>query len=138
MTGPTLFIAASAAICLVLGLIHLVYTFHGEKLDPFDQRLKARMQEVTLRLTRQTTVWKAWVGFNASHSLGAILFGWLYGYLAIAHPDVFFASPVLMITGLVFLLAFVVLGRLYWFSIPFRGLLAATALYVAGLVDWYF
>jgi hypothetical protein len=138
MTLPAILIAAGAAICLVLGLIHLVYTFHGNKLEPHDAHLKAAMQKGTPRITRQTTMWKAWVGFNASHSLGAILFGWLYGYLAIAHPDFFFASPVLMATGLVFLLAFVVLGRLYWFSVPFRGVLLATALYVAGLTDWYF
>jgi hypothetical protein len=138
MTIPTLLVAASAAICLVLGLIHLVYTFHGNKLEPYDAGVKAAMQKGNPRISRQTTMWKAWVGFNASHSLGAMLFGWLYAYLAIAHPDVFFASPVLMATGLVFLLAFVVLGRLYWFSIPFRGLLLAMALYIGGLADWYF
>ena len=26
-------------------------------------------------ITPQTTLWRAWIGFNASHSLAAILFG---------------------------------------------------------------
>ena len=26
---------------------------------------------------------KAWIGFNISHSLGALLFGVIYGYLAV-------------------------------------------------------
>ena len=30
-------------------------------------------------------MWRAWVGFNATHSLGLILFGALYGYLATRH-----------------------------------------------------
>ncbi len=28
------------------------------------------MQQVSPVITRQTTMWKAWVGFNASHSYG--------------------------------------------------------------------
>ena len=28
-------------------------------------------------------MWRAWVGFNATHGFGLILFGALYGYLAI-------------------------------------------------------
>ena len=78
-----LLIAGSAAIIMLLGLIHLLYTFYGPKLLPRDRDLKARMQEVSLVITRETTMWKAWVGFNASHSYGAILFGAVYGYLSL-------------------------------------------------------
>jgi hypothetical protein len=35
-------------------------------------------------------MWKAWVGFNASHSYGAILFGLVYGYLASMSSEVVF------------------------------------------------
>ncbi|MEO5670843.1 MAG: hypothetical protein ABIR26_09160 [Ramlibacter sp.] len=128
------FIAAAAAILLVLGLVHLVYTFAGAKFDPRDPALKLRMQEVSPVITRETTMWRTWIGFNASHSFGAILFGWLYGYFALAHRDFFFQSPFLILTGLVLLAGYVVLGRLYWFSIPFRGIVLATVLYVLGLV----
>jgi hypothetical protein len=71
-------IAGSAAIMMLLGFIHPLYTFHGPKLLPRDRDLKARMQEVSPVITRETTMWKAWVGFNASHSYGAILFGAVY------------------------------------------------------------
>jgi hypothetical protein len=36
--------------------------------------------------------------------------------------------------GLALLAGYAVLGRLYWFSVPFRGIVIATLLYAAGLV----
>ena len=128
------FIAAGAVIALVLGLIHLLYTYSGNKLHPRDEALKARMQEVSPVLTRDTTMWRTWIGFNASHSFGAIFFGLLYTYLPLTHARMFFESPFLLAVGLVLLAGYVVLGRLYWFSIPFRGVVTATVLYVLGLV----
>ena len=94
----------------------------------------ARMHEVSPNLTRQTTMWKAWIGFNASHSYGALLFGAVYGYLALIHGTFLFQSPFLLGLGLVFLLGLVALGKLYWFSVPLRGIVLATALYVAALL----
>ena len=130
----TALIAAGAAIVFVLGTLHLVYTFHGPKLLPRDRDLPAQMARSTLVLTRETTVWKAWIGFNASHSLGAILFGAVYGYLSLAHSAFLFQSTFLLSLGLVFLLGYTFLGKRYWFSVPFRGILLATALYVGALV----
>jgi hypothetical protein len=59
-------VVACAAILLLLGVIHLVYTFHGRMLHPRDPDLIARMKDVSLVLTRETTMWKAWIGFNAT------------------------------------------------------------------------
>jgi hypothetical protein len=132
--APSL-IAASATIIGALGLIHLLYTFRGNKLHPRDAALEARLKEVSPVLTRETTMWKAWVGFNASHSFGAILFGAVYGYLAIVSSAFLFQSRFLLLLGLLFLAAYVFLGKAYWFSIPFRGIVVATVLYVAGLAS---
>jgi len=128
------FIAAGAAIILVLGSLHLFYTFVGNKLEPRDEALKQRMQEVPPVITRQTTIWRMWIGFNASHSLCGILFGLIYAYLPLAHADIFFGSPFLIGVGLALLAGLVALGRLYWFSVPFRGIVAAAVLYSLGLV----
>jgi len=35
--------------------------------------------------------------------------------------------------GLLLLVGYAVLAKLYWFSVPFRGVLLSAALYVAGL-----
>jgi hypothetical protein len=127
------FIVASAAIVLALGSLHLLYTFHGPKLLPRDRSVRMQMEASALVITRETTVWKAWIGFNASHGLGAMLFGAVFADLAWAHADVLRASPLLLAIGAVVLLAYAWLGRRYWFSVPFRGLVLAAVLYGLGL-----
>jgi hypothetical protein len=73
-------------------------------------------------------MWKAWVGFNASHSCG---------YLALTNSEFLFESRFLCALGLLFLGGYVVLGKLYWFRVPFRGIVIATVCYIAGLlVAW--
>jgi hypothetical protein len=134
MSIPSILMAASAAIILLLGSFHLLYTFSGSKLHPRDPALIERMKEVSPVLTRQTTMWKAWIGFNASHSYGAQLFGLVYGYLALLHPDFLFKSTFLLALGFLLLAAYAVLGKNYWFKIPFRGVLLSLALYVAALL----
>ena len=130
----SMFIAASAAIILLLGLIHLFYTFYGSKLHPRDPEVKTKLMTVSPIISRETTMWRAWIGFNASHSYGAVLFGAVYGYLALAHSATLFQSPFLLVLGFLFLAGCVVLGKLYWFSVPFRGISLAAAFYVVGVV----
>lgn len=78
-------------------------------------------------------MWRAWVGFNVSHSMGAILFGLVFGFLALAHGPLLFQSPFLLVVGLAMLGGFVVLGKVYWFSAPFRGISMSLACYVASI-----
>jgi hypothetical protein len=124
----------SAAIILALGILHLIYTFRGPKLTPRDSALQHRMREVSPVITRETTMWKLWIGFNASHSLGAILFGLVYGYLALAHPAFLFQSAFLLGLGLCLLVTYAALGKAYWFRVPLAGILIALAAYLVGLV----
>jgi hypothetical protein len=127
----------SALIIFGLGALHLLLTFRGNKLHPRDTQLETRMKEVTPILTRETTMWKTWVGFNASHSCGMLFFGMVYGYLAIFRSEVIFLDPFLLYAGLLLLLGYVFLGKRYWFSVPFRSILVATALYIAALTaNW--
>src|SRR6188768_316110 len=107
--APIILMTLSALVLSTLGVLHLIYTFHGPKLTPRDPDLQARMAEVHPVITRQTTMWRAWVGFNASHSMGAILFGLIYG----------------------------VLGKVYWFRIPFRGIVISLACYLASIATWW-
>jgi hypothetical protein len=131
---PSLFIAASAAIPLALGIAHLVFTFLGPKLKPRDPTLEARMKEVSPVITGQTTMWKVWIGFNASHSFSAILFGSVYGYLALVQPVMLFHSTFFAVLGGLFLIVYLILAKKYWFSTPFRCLVVASILYAAGFI----
>jgi len=129
-----LLLAASAFTIFSLGTAHLVLTFRGNKLSPRDATLEVALKSASPVITRETTMWKAWIGFNASHSFGAMLFGMVYGYLALAHPALLFASPYLLGVGLLLLAGYAFLGYRYWFSIPFRGILLAFGLYLAALL----
>lgn len=131
---PALLIAASSLVVLTLGTLHLVFTFWGTRLNPRDAALKAQMEAAHPVISRETTMWKAWVGFNASHSYGAIVTGLIYIYLALAHPAFLLASPFLLALGLLRLLAYLHLGHAYWFSVPFRGIALAALLYAAAVV----
>lgn len=128
-------LTGSAAVVLLLGLVHLLYTFHGSKLRPRDDELQVRMSSVSLVISRETTIWKTWIGLNASHSFGLIFFGVLYGYLALAHSAFLFESVFLRAIGLVLLIGYAFLARRYWFSIPFRGILLSIVLYLTALIS---
>jgi hypothetical protein len=128
------FIAASAAIILFLGLSHLLYTFRGPLLRPRDPDLTAKMMTVPLVISQETTVWRAWIGFNATHSFFLILFGAVYGYLAIRQSEFLFRSGFLLALGFALLLSCAIVARLYFFTSPFRGVALAAVLYLLGII----
>jgi hypothetical protein len=127
----------AAGIVGLLGTSHLILTFVGPKLLPRDRGLRAAMDAVAPVITSQTTIWRCWIGFNASHSLGAMLFGLVYGYLAVEPTRLLFSSYVLQVVGAATLLSYVVLARRYWFITPFVGTTLALLLFVGGLVAGY-
>jgi hypothetical protein len=127
----------TASIIFTLGVVHLVYTFSGTNLTPRDPALQISMSQISPVITKETTMWRCWVGFNASHSMGLILFGLVFGYLALAHGQLLFHSPFLLVVGLAMLCGFVVLAKVYWFSAPFRSICICLACYVASIaLSW--
>ncbi len=133
MSAAQMLVVASAAIISILGSAHLLYTYVGNKLRPRSPQLLEAMRVEHPGISRQTTMWRAWVGFNASHSLGALLFGAVYGYLAVAQPNLLFGSWVLAGIGLVMLGALLALAVAYWFHIPRNGIALALICYLAGI-----
>jgi hypothetical protein len=122
----------SAGICFVLGVTHLIYTFRGPMLTPRDPALQLSMSQVTPVITTDTTMWRCWIGFNASHSMGLVLFGLVFGFLAVAHSDLLFHSPFLLVVGLAMLGGLAVLCKLYFFSAPLAGIGLSLICYVAS------
>jgi hypothetical protein len=122
---------AGAVPFLVLGTAHALHTplRQGQRkgLSPRDEAIEGAMARTPLRLTSRTDLWLTWVGFNFSHSLGAVLFG-------AAVVLVGRSSSVFEVNAAVFLpfaslvsLTYLVLGFAYWFRTPIAGLLVATA-----------
>ena len=127
----------SVLIIFLLGLIHTIYTFSGRKLTPRDKNLKSKMENVAPVISGETTMWKCWVGFNASHSFGLLFFGLIYGYLAISKQEVLFGSIFLLVVGFLLLSGIVVLAKLYWFSAPFISACVSLTCYLASIVFWF-
>lgn len=134
---PSILIACSALIVFTLGTLHLFFTYRGNAFDPRDAALLEAMKTVSPRVSRETTMWRAGMGFHASHSLGAMLFGLVYAYLALESSGFLFRSVFLMALGLGTLCAYLVLSRLYWFKIPLRGMVLATGLYAVALLAYF-
>jgi hypothetical protein len=53
--------------------------------------------------------------------------------LLMAQGQLLFRSPFLLLAGLAMLLGLVTLGKLYWFSVPFIGIVIALVCYFAGI-----
>ena len=133
MAATTLMVM-SAAILFAIGALHLVYTFHGPKLRPRDRALQVRMGEVSPVIASNTTMWRCWLGFNATHSMCLMLFGLVYGFLAIFHGDILFASPYLLVVGLLVVGGLAVVSRAYFFRFPLVAVSTCVMLYVASIV----
>jgi hypothetical protein len=123
----------SASIVFMLGVAHLSYTFRGPELTPRDPALQVSMTQISPVLTKETTMWRCWVGFNASHSMGLMLFGLVFSYLAIAQSQLLFRSPFLLIVELAMLGGYAVLCKVYFFSGPLTGIGISLGCYVASI-----
>ncbi|MGH3090350.1 MAG: LIC_13387 family protein [Rubrobacteraceae bacterium] len=130
----TVLMVASAAILLVVGVLHLNGTFFGSDLSPRDPALRKSMRETSPVVTNETDMWRCWIGFNVGFSMGLMLHGLIYGFLAIAHSNLLFGSPYLLVVGLLMAGGFVALSKAYLFSAPFVITGISLACYVAGII----
>jgi len=121
-----------------LGLAHALATprtpAESKGLSPRDPAFREAMSQETFLLTRRTNMWLTWVGFNLSHSLGAVLFGAVV--LLIGRSPASFRAEAgvflplaLVVSGLYF-----VLGLRYWFRTPIIGIALSGVCFIASCV----
>jgi hypothetical protein len=128
VTETLLFVGGS--VFAILGLLHAVYTWADtrtpRRLVPDNPAVIEAMSTSSVRLSRGgTTMWRAWVGFNFSHSVGALMFGFGCIALALSLRSIMPPKSVLLIPagiGCVYLW----LAVRYWFRIPVLGIAAGT------------
>jgi hypothetical protein len=116
-----LLIIIGAAIFGLLGTAHLLYTFFTNKFEAFDASVCEAMKGTSPVITKQTSVYKAWIGFNASHSLGAMLVAAFYIPLAMWHFYIIEQSGWFLWLPVVIGISYVWLAKRYWFNVPFVG-----------------
>ena len=92
------------------------------------------MLKSTLALTKQTTMWRAWVGFNISHGMGVLFFGLIYLMLALNDFNLLITVGLLPCLALAVSVAYFVLSVKYWFSAPSIGTGIGAACFLLSLL----
>src|SRR5499425_1046170 len=125
------------AVFFLLGGSHAVYTLldlrNPRWLVPVDPSVAKAMANTALRLSGgRTDMWRAWIGFNFSHSLGLLLLAALalWAGFRIKMLPVGIAMPALTLIGC----AYEVLALLYWFRFPAIGVAIGTCCFAAAWV----
>ena len=116
----------------ILGTLHLLYTFFTRKFHSSDPAVMEAMRRCSPVITNETSMWKMWVGFNASHSIGAMLLAAIYIPLAVYHFPMLRSSVWFMTLPVVVAFAYLLLARRYWFRVPYFGVLIALVCFVAA------
>ncbi len=136
-TAGALLYATGGAIFCLLGMLHALYMLmdlrRPRRLVPGDPALIAAMADSRVRLAGDATdMWRAWIGFNLSHSLGALLFG----ATAIVWPVIALGHDALAWLPAAVAVLYLAIGLRFWFSLPNAGIAAATlAFVVAALLN---
>jgi hypothetical protein len=79
------------------------------------------MMETGLKIHPTANLWRARLGFNFSHSLGAVVFGVMVLELALDDFTIIATNALLLWLPVVFSGALVVLAWRYWFIYPLMG-----------------
>lgn len=136
MVGALL--AMAGLIYLALGALHAVFTVLDERnprrLAPDDPAVTTAMQTSRVRLSRgATTMWQAWISFNLTHSIAALLFGTVC-LIVTAHMGIVVFMPWTLFALTATSALFALIGLRYWFGVPRAGTLIATALLAVAWV----
>lgn len=134
MLMEQLLLITGASIIGILGTIHLLYTFFSNKFEAYDSSVTEAMKATPPILTKETSVWKAWIGFNASHSLGAILVAGVYIPLTVSYFKIIQQSIWFSFLPVFIGLSYLFLAKKYWFKIPFIGILISTICFIGAAI----
>lgn len=134
MIAQYLWIAGSVIIGL-MGLSHLRATLGTTKLHPKDEQLVKDMQSSTLQISDELNMWKAWIGFNATHSAGTIFIGIINLYLACKQPEFLKSSCFLLLLTVITSAFYVWVAARYWMkAVKILLMIAFACFAVAGIL----
>lgn len=132
MIAKYLWIAGSLP-CIILGTIHLLYTFFTNKFSSRNKSLNEEMKISFPILTKEISMWNAWIGFNGSHSSGIIYIGLMNLFVAVWYPF-FLQNPVFLSFNIITALFYLWLAKKYWFRIPLTGTAITAGCFIAAAV----
>jgi hypothetical protein len=130
---------AGGTLFSILGFLHAIYTigdiYRPRRLAPIDQSVINQMASTGVRLAQgRTNMWDAWLGFNLSHGLGAVIFGLVCVGAGIFARRLALPRAALLILVLVGAIYFLLAIR-FWFRVPAIGIAIGTGFLIMG---WLF
>ncbi|NML41159.1 hypothetical protein HHL17_28455 [Chitinophaga sp. G-6-1-13] len=116
------------------GLSHIRATLGTNKLFPRNEKLIEDMKSSPLQMTEQLTMWKSWIGFNATHGSGAAFIGIINFYLALHNFSLLMSSQFLLLLTLLTMGFYVWVARKYWFKPVFVIITVAWVCFIASYI----
>ena len=133
--GRYLFLAAGVVFVL-LAVTHVVLTpqrtDEHRGLAPAEQAVAESMARARVRLSDSMDMWRAWVGFNLSHSLGVGFLGLTILLIGRTSTSFAYNTALFLPLAIAASLAYLVIALVYWYRGPVIGDGAAVALLVSG------
>lgn len=136
-----IFVISGAAIITLLGLVHALYTLRSRPdtgpmtpTDPQVQEAMAVPGGLGLAPGLSMPLWKAWVGFNLSHSVGVVVVGLYIGLPALFDMSSAVGDPLWVVPALGLPVLYLAISRAYWFRDPTAGISVASLLIAVGVV----
>ena len=130
-----------AGIFLFLGFAHAVFTLQsspdGGPMMPTNPKVIAAMNipgGLGMAPDLQTTLFRAWIGFNLSHSLGVIVIAGVVLRHAIADLAMAVDQPWFLVMVFAVPASYFLLAVKYWFDKPRNAIALATTLVWAGVL----
>ncbi|MBO9728110.1 MAG: hypothetical protein J7623_05675 [Chitinophaga sp.] len=123
-----------SGIIALMGLLHLRITLGTNKLFPRNEKLITDMESTSLQMTPRLTMWKSWIGFNATHGSGAAFIGITNFYLALNHFAFLKSSQFLLLLTLLAVGFYAWVAWKYWFKVVTILLLIAWACFIGAYV----
>ena len=136
-----------ATLIGAMGTAHLIYTFYDclaikpKYFAPVNDKNIEMMknEQVQLAENHKSNLWKAWLGFNISHSYGAMIFSFYSLYLYNKtelfnnkkHKSILYGINIFVS------LSYTITSYLYWYKSPSIGLTAVTSCFAASYLLSY-
>ena len=137
----TAFVVAGAAILLVLGLAHAILMLQSTPtrgaFAATAPDVQAAMQAHTglgLAPELDTTLWRAWVGFNLSHALGVVVIAGVILFHAFDDLSAAVDQPWFLLLSIGVPGVYLFLSERYWFASPTRSIALGWLLLTVGVV----
>lgn len=129
MIAKYLWITGSLLL-IVLATIHLLYIFFTDKFSSRNETVIKEMKTSFPNLTKKTTFWKAWIGFNASHGSGIMFIGVINFYFALKCFTVLQNDHFYFLFSILTIGFYVWLAKKYWFKKPLIGVSIVLVCYI--------